>query len=101
MLDDEQHPEEEVGEEEINLNEILAIFKDEKTLENILSLFNETFPKLYKVLLTNRDSYLTEKIFEVTKKHQQIVVVLGYGHIHEVAKKLKRMDESLEIQIIN
>jgi len=87
------------GNNEINLIEVLSLFQDEESLGDILLTFQKTFPKLYSVLLEDRNIHMVKEILKIKDKHQKIVVILGYGHVAEVAKGLK--EDGLEVEIIN
>lgn len=84
----------------INLNEVIEIFKDDDSLGEILSIFHQNFPKLYSILLEDRNSYMIKQIKEISLKHKRIVVVVGYGHVREVVKGLKEIEGDFEITII-
>ncbi len=87
--------------EEINLNEVLEIFKDHDALGEILTIFRLNFPKLYAILLEDRNIYMTKEIIKILPNHKHIVVVLGYGHQHDVFNQLKGINNKLDIEIIN
>lgn len=87
-------------EEEINLNEVLEIFKDQESLQTILSVFHSNFPQLYSVLLEDRNVYMAKQILKVIETHKNIVVVLGYGHVQEVVKFLKASNENLSVEVM-
>ncbi len=86
--------------EDINLNEVIEIFKDEDSLGEILSIFNQNFPKLYSILLEDRNSYMIKQIIEISQKFKRIAVVVGYGHVKEVVEGLKEIEGDFEIKII-
>ncbi len=88
-------------EEEINLNEVIEIFKDQESLESILSDFNSNFPQLYSILLEDRNVYMSKQILKVITKYHNVVVVIGYGHVQEISKILKETSESLSVEIMN
>ncbi|MHA1126188.1 MAG: TraB domain-containing protein [Candidatus Heimdallarchaeota archaeon] len=87
------------GNNEINLLEVLTLFKDEESIGEILLTFQKSFPKLFSVLLEDRNSHMIKEILKIKDKHQTIVVILGYGHVTEVAKGLK--ENGLEVEILN
>ncbi|MHA1122082.1 MAG: TraB/GumN family protein [Candidatus Heimdallarchaeota archaeon] len=87
--------------EEINLNEVIEIFKDQESLESILSVFNSNFPQLYSILLEDRNVYMSKQILKVIKKYSNIVVVLGYGHVQEISKILNETNDSLSVEVMN
>ncbi len=86
--------------EEINLNEVIEVFKDEDSLGEILSIFSQNFPKLFSILLEDRNSYMIKQIKEISLKHKKIAVVVGYGHVREVVNGLKEINGDFEIKII-
>jgi len=88
-------------EEEINLNEVIEIFKDQESLQSILAIFHNSFPQLYSVLLEDRNVFMANQILKIAEKHTNIIVVLGYGHVQEVAKYLVESNEKLKVEIIN
>ncbi|MBD3191815.1 MAG: hypothetical protein GF308_14305 [Candidatus Heimdallarchaeota archaeon] len=87
-------------EETLDLNNVLEIFKDEESLADILTVFRQSFPKLYSVLLHDRNDFIIKKILEVIKKHNNIIIILGYGHIMDIAQILQKQEGNLEIEII-
>lgn len=87
------------GNNEINLLEVLSLFQDEESIGEILLTFQKTFPKLYSILLEDRNKHMVNEILKIKDKHQSIVVILGYGHVAEVAKGLK--ENGIEVEIIN
>lgn len=88
-------------EEEINLNEVIEIFKDQESLDSILSVFNSNFPQLYSILLEDRNVYMSKQILKVIRKYSNIVVVLGYGHVQEISKILKETNDSISVEVMN
>ena len=87
--------------EEVNLNEVLEIFKDQESLGQILSIFSQNFPKLFSILLSDRNSYMISRIKEIAPKYKKIAVIVGYGHVNEVVKGLKEIEENdFKIEII-
>ena len=60
----------------INLSETLS----EEIIQLAIKLLETEFPTLYKVLLENRNIFMAEKIKELQKHFEKIVVVVGAGH---------------------
>lgn len=87
------------GNNEINLFEVLSLFKDEESIGEILLTFQKSFPKLYSILLEDRNTHMIKEILKIKDKHQSIVVIIGYGHVSEIAKGLK--ENGIEIEILN
>ena len=42
--------------------------------------FQKTFPKLYKILVEDRNIYMANQLKELSKTHKKIVAVIGAGH---------------------
>ncbi|MBN1329570.1 MAG: TraB/GumN family protein [Candidatus Heimdallarchaeota archaeon] len=85
----------------INLEEVFELFNDQNSLRNILSTFSANFPKLYSILLEDRNIYMTKQILKVAINHSNIIVVLGYGHISEIEAALNEFGKGIQIEIIN
>lgn len=54
--------------------------KKEENLNKIISDFKETAPNLYKVLVDERDAYMARNILELSKRYENVLVVVGAGH---------------------
>jgi pheromone shutdown protein TraB len=79
--------------EEINLNEVIEIFKDEESLSGILQVFQQNFPNLYSILLEDRNVYMSREILIISQDYSNIVVVLGYGHLKEIKDILSELTD--------
>ena len=44
---------------------------------------------------------MANKILKIVEKHENIVVVLGYGHVQEVTKYLTESNEELNVEVVN
>ena len=66
------------GADEISEEEIEEL-KNKDMLENLLTEIGESQPQLKKILIDERDQYLTEKIR--TAPGEKIVAVVGAGHV--------------------
>lgn len=86
--------------DEINLNDVLEVFKDEESLRDILNIFSKNFPKLYSILLEDRNDYMIRRIDEIAPSHNIVAVILGYGHVSDVAKGLKEINEKYQVEIL-
>ncbi len=71
---------EEIEEEDIEK------MKDKDALQNILIKLEKSYPILNKILIRERDMYLAEKIKQ--SSGQNIVAVVGAGHINGIKKYL-------------
>ena len=68
-----------MGEVDSIKEEDIEKMKDKDVLETLLSEIGETLPELRRILIDERDQYLTEKIRSAPGK--RIVAVVGAGHV--------------------
>ena len=68
-----------MGEVDSVKEEDIEKMKDKDVLETLLSEIGETLPELRRILIDERDQYLTEKIRSAPGK--RIVAVVGAGHV--------------------
>jgi pheromone shutdown-related protein TraB len=68
-----------MGEVDSVKEEDIEKMKDKDVLETLLSEIGETLPELRRILIDERDKYLTEKIRSAPGK--RIVAVVGAGHV--------------------
>jgi pheromone shutdown-related protein TraB len=68
-----------VGEADKIQEEDIEKMKDKDVLETLLSEIDEAFPELRRILIDERDQYLTHKIR--TAPGKKIVAVVGAGHV--------------------
>jgi len=68
-----------MGEMDSIKEEDIEKMKDKDVLETLLSEIGETLPELRRILIDERDKYLTEKIRSAPGK--RIVAVVGAGHV--------------------
>lgn len=73
--------------------EDLEKLKSQDTLNAMLEEFTDSFPKLKRPLIDERDQYLSQKIKEAPG--DKIVAVLGAAHVPGISKEIK-MDHDLE-----
>lgn len=62
--------------------------KNKDVLETVLSEIGDSFPEIRRILIDERDQYLTEKIR--TAPGQTIVAVVGAGHVPGIEKNWDR-----------
>ncbi|OIU72613.1 TraB/GumN family protein [Rossellomorea aquimaris] len=68
--------------------EELEKLKSKDMLEGMLNEFTETFPRLKKPLIDERDQYLSQKIKDA--KGKKIVAVLGAAHVPGIKEEIKK-----------
>lgn len=62
----------------------------ERVIEEALRWMKRKLPAIYKVLITDRNTYMAAWIRELSRQHKRIVVVVGAGHRHGLEALLKR-----------
>ncbi|MYL44084.1 TraB family protein [Virgibacillus halodenitrificans] len=78
--------------------EELEKMKSQDTINSILNDFTESFPKLKKPLIDERDQYLAQKIKEAPG--DKVVAVLGAAHVPGITKEIHRdhdLDKLMEV----
>ncbi|WP_182201432.1 TraB/GumN family protein [Paraliobacillus salinarum] len=68
--------------------EDLEKMKSQDSIQSILNEFTESFPRLKKPLIDERDQYLAQKIKYAPG--QKIVAVLGAAHVPGITKEIKK-----------
>jgi len=68
--------------------EELEKLKEQDTINAMLNEFTETFPRLKKPLIDERDQYLAQKIKEAPG--EKIVAVLGAAHVPGIKEEIKK-----------
>lgn len=68
--------------------EELEKMKQQDTINTILQEFTDSFPKLKKPLIDERDQYLAQKIKEAPGK--KVVAVLGAAHVPGITEQIKK-----------
>ncbi len=64
-----------------NIGQIdLSKTPSDQIVEQAIEMLKNEFPNLYKVLVEDRNIYMAEKIKELQKHFEKIVVVVGAGH---------------------
>lgn len=74
------------GQKKFDLSKVPA----EQVIDEALSYMRREMPMIYKILITRRNKYMVGWIRELSKKHKNIVVVVGAGHKKGLQKLLKR-----------
>ncbi len=78
--------------------------KFEKNQDQYMELFGREFPTVKHALIDDRDRYMADAIKTISEKYNNIVAVIGDGHILGVQKALETKStlegEKLDIEII-
>jgi pheromone shutdown protein TraB len=88
---------------------ITGLFTRKKDVDKMIKLYEETsadymallgkeYPSIKKVLIDERNQYMSAIVREISKTHKRMVVVVGDGHINGMRRLLKdRVDHELDI----
>lgn len=72
------------------------IEKFEEDGEAYLEAFGEEFPSIRKVLIDDRDAHMARAIRELSETHENLVAVIGDGHVEGVRRHLA----DREVQVV-
>jgi pheromone shutdown-related protein TraB len=78
--------------------EELEKLKEQDTINAMLNEFTETFPRLKKPLIDERDQYLAQKIKDAPG--EKIVAVLGAAHVPGIKEEIKRDHDLKQLRAI-
>lgn len=79
--------------EELDLQELMK----QDVLSQMMEEFSGIAPSASKVLISERDSYIAQKIFEESKKGK-VLAVVGAGHINGIKKHLEKQNPNIDLQ---
>ena len=71
------------------------IEKFETDYNHYMEIFGSEFPILKKTLIDERNTYMAEKIRELSKKYEKIAAVVGDGHIEGMKKILDDLNPEI------
>lgn len=78
--------------------EELEKMKEQDTINAMLNEFTESFPRLKKPLIDERDQYLAQKIKDAPG--EKIVAVLGAAHVPGIKEEIKREHDLSQLNAI-
>jgi pheromone shutdown-related protein TraB len=78
--------------------EELEKMKEQDTINAMLNEFTESFPKLKKPLIDERDQYLAQKIKDAPG--EKIVAVLGAAHVPGIKEEIKKEQNLAQLNAI-
>ena len=58
-------------------------------LDDVMKMFKESFPTIYKVLVLERNAYMSRNLFKILSSKSRVVVVVGLGHVEGMKKILE------------
>jgi pheromone shutdown-related protein TraB len=61
----------------------------EEIVNTAIELLRKEFPRLYRILIEERNLYMAQRIKELSSRFQNIVIVVGAGHAKGIAEILK------------
>jgi len=68
----------------------LSKLPPEELIEQAMLLLKKEFPNIYKVLVRERDVYMTSKLRQLSERYHRIVAVVGAGHRKGLEKGLRK-----------
>ena len=68
-----------------------------KDLESYLDLIGQKFPTIKKILIDERNMYMTNNIIKISENYQQIIAIVGDGHIPGMSEILKEKEIDHEL----
>lgn len=78
--------------------EELEKMKEQDTINAMLNEFTETFPRLKKPLIDERDQYLAQKIKDAPG--EKVVAVLGAAHVPGIKEEIKKEQDLKKLNAI-
>lgn len=79
---------------------------DEKAVNDMVSnaddlilLLKDISPSIYETLVDERDKYMAKNLFESSKGKENIVAVVGAGHVPGIKNYLKKMESGEDIEL--
>jgi len=66
-------------------------------VDDLLKKLEAEFPTIHRVLVTERNKYMTHAIINLLKTHDKILVVVGLGHIHGMKELLEEWGVNVEL----
>ncbi|MCM3126014.1 MULTISPECIES: TraB/GumN family protein [unclassified Mesobacillus] len=78
--------------------EDLEKLKEQDTINAMLNEFTETFPRLKKPLIDERDQYLSQKIKDAPG--EKIVAVLGAAHVPGIKEQIKKENDLKKLRAV-
>jgi pheromone shutdown-related protein TraB len=79
--------------EELDLKELMK----QDVISQMMEEFSKIAPSASMVLISERDQYIAQKIFDESKKGK-VVAVVGAGHINGIKKHLQKQELNISLQ---
>ena len=78
----------------------IAEIPDEKMIEEVKGRFSESFPELYRVLLEERDFYMSEAVRKVRMENpgKDILVVVGAAHKEGLEERIDEINRQSPVE---
>ena len=80
--------------EKIDLNQI----PDDDFIETAMGYMKESFPSIYKVLVSDRNWYMAHNLYKMSDDYEDIIAVVGAGHVKGMKKLLEQ--EEIEVTVL-
>ncbi|NOX72038.1 MAG: hypothetical protein GXO64_05095 [Candidatus Micrarchaeota archaeon] len=63
---------------------------EEDFISQAMEIFEEQFPNLYRVLVTERNEIMAKNLIALSQRHEKIVAVVGAGHKEGIEEEMKK-----------
>lgn len=79
-----------------DVDKMIKLYED--TSADYMALLGKEYPSIKKVLIDERNQYMSAIVREISKTHKRMVVVVGDGHIKGMKRLLEdRVDHEIDI----
>ncbi|MEM3373692.1 MAG: TraB domain-containing protein [Candidatus Woesearchaeota archaeon] len=80
--------------EKINFD--ISKIPDQELIDYVLTETKKSYPSIYKVLIDERDLYMAKKLFILSNKYSDkiIIAVIGAGHVKGILNYLEKLSKS-------
>ncbi len=66
---------------------------EEIDINKFINEIKTSYPKIYKILIDERDRYMAYKLLKIKDHHKKVVAIVGKGHVPGILKYLKNPDQ--------
>jgi len=73
---------------------------EEKIIKTLLKKVKMDYPNLYRVLVTERNAYMSKALYNLMQDYNNIVAVVGAGHESEIISLIKRYKKRQDIRTV-
>jgi pheromone shutdown-related protein TraB len=80
----------------MNMKLDIHAIPDEEVIAKVMTMMKDRYPGFYRVLLDDRNRYMSKRIYSLMKNNpdKKVMVIVGAGHVEGMQKYLKSLMES-------